>query len=446
MFRSNSRVRIQPQVPPEPSEGCARFEAEGAHADFAGQSQTEACDRSESEGSQPDRVPCRQPDPGSTTAQPEAAAARARTRFLNIWALVGGIALAAVAVYLLKILALPVSIAVWTLVFVFCLRGLVNWIERRGLNRLAATSLAYVALFAVLAAIGFLLFSPVLGLGSQLENLAASLPGYAEGLAAWAGELSSRYSGVLDNATVKNLIDEAGKSLSSWAGNLARGSAEGLVVAGSTVASTALAVGFALVIAFWILMQLPAIGRECLRVIGPDRADEALFIERSFARIMDGYIKGTLLQCAVIGVATAVLLAATGVPDAAALGAVTGLLNVIPIVGPWLGGALAAVVALFVSPWAALVVIAGVVLITHVVYAFVSPKIMQSSVDVHPALTLFALVCGSALGGAAGGLPGSLVGMLAAIPAVALAKVLFVYYFERRTGRSVAASDGVFLK
>lgn len=377
-----------------------------------------------------------QPDPAS----------RARTRFLNIWALVGGIALAAAAVYLLKILALPVSIAVWTLVFVFCLRGIVNWMERRGLNRLAATSLAYAAFFVVLASVGFLLFSPVLGLGSQLENLAASLPGYAEGLAAWAGELSSRYAGVLDNATVKNLLDEAGKSLGSWATSFARGSAGGLAVAGSTVVSTALAVGFALVIAFWILMQLPAIGRECLRVIGPARADEALFIERSFTRIMDGYIKGTLLQCAVIGVATAVLLAATGVPDAAALGAVTGLLNVIPIVGPWLGGALAAVVALFVSPWSALVVVVGVVLINHVVYTFVSPKIMQSSVDVHPALTLFALVCGSALGQAAGGLLGSLVGMLAAIPAAALAKVLFVYYFERRTGRSVAASDGVFLK
>lgn len=438
MLRNSSHAHIQPRVPAESSADYARSEAEGVRADSESQSRTKACARSEAEGRQPDSEPA--------AALAERAATRARVRFLNIWTLVGGIVLAAVAVYLLKILSLPVSIAVWTLVFVFCLRGLVNWIERRGLNRLAATSLAYVAFFAVLVAIGFLLFSPVLGLGSQLENLAASLPGYAEGLAAWAGELSSRYAGVLDNATVKNLLDEAGKSLSSWATSLARGSAEGLVVAGSTVVNTALAVGFALVIAFWILMQLPAIGRECLRVVGPARADEARFIERSFARIMDGYIKGTLLQCAVIGAATAVLLAATGVPDAAALGAVTGLLNVIPIVGPWLGGALAAVVALFVSPWAALAVIVGVVLITHVVYTFVSPKIMQNSVDVHPALTLFALVCGSVLGQAAGGLLGSLVGMLAAIPAVALAKVLFVYYFERRTGRSVAASDGVFLK
>ena len=161
---------------------------------------------------------------------------------------------------------------------------------------------------------------------------------------------------------------------------------------------------------------------------------------------MGGYIKGTLLQCAIIGVGCVVLFGVIGIPNYAALGGIAGLLNIIPIVGPWLGGALAAVVGVFVSPWIALVALLGTIAIQQIVYTFVSPKIMANSVDVHPALTLIALMAGSAIGGAMSGFTGSLVGMLASIPAVAVAKSVFVYYFEKRTGRQLVAKDGVFFQ
>ena len=161
---------------------------------------------------------------------------------------------------------------------------------------------------------------------------------------------------------------------------------------------------------------------------------------------MGGYIKGTLLQCAIIGVGCGVLFALVGVPNYAALGGIAGLLNIVPIVGPWLGGALAAIVGVFVSPWVAVIALLGTIAIQQVVYTFVSPKIMASSVDVHPALTLIALMAGSAIGGAMNGFMGSLVGMLASIPAVAVAKAVFVYYFEKRTGRQLVSQDGVFFQ
>ena len=44
------------------------------------------------------------------------------------------------------------------------------------------------------------------------------------------------------------------------------------------------------------------------------------------------------------------------------------------------------------------------------------------------------------------GFTGSLVGMLASIPAVAVMKSVFVYYFEKQTGRQLVAEDGVFFQ
>ena len=139
---------------------------------------------------------------------------------------------------------------------------------------------------------------------------------------------------------------------------------------------------------------------------------------------MGGYIKGTLLQCLLIGVGCGIGYAVMGIPSAAALGVITGLLNIIPVIGPWLGGAVAALISLFVSPLIALISLVYTIVVQQVVYTFISPKIMGNSVDIHPALVILALMTGSALGFAVSGFLGSIVGMLVSIPAVAAAKSL----------------------
>ena len=373
-------------------------------------------------------------------------ALKARRRFLTVWTIVGAILLTGVLVYLFNLLSVPVGIVIWTVVIVFCLRGPVNKLEKLGVPRLAGTAIAYVLMFVVLALVGLLMFSPAFGVGDQFTSLIQSVPGYIQTIANWGNDLYARYADVLQNDTVQGWITDAFNALVAWASTFARDSASGVVAIGTGVVNTFVALGFALVVAFWMLMELPDLGRESERLVGPKHREDLEMLHVTFTRVMGGYIKGTLLQCAIIGVGCVVLFGVIGIPNYAALGGIAGLLNIIPIVGPWLGGALAAVVGVFVSPWIALVALLGTIAIQQIVYTFVSPKIMANSVDVHPALTLIALMAGSAIGGAMSGFTGSLVGMLASIPAVAVAKSVFVYYFEKRTGRQLVAKDGVFFQ
>ena len=373
-------------------------------------------------------------------------ALKARRRFLTVWTIVGAILLTGVLVYLFNLLSVPVGIVIWTVVIVFCLRGPVNKLEKLGVPRLAGTAIAYVLMFVVLALVGLLMFSPAFGVGDQFTNLIQSVPGYIQTIANWGNDLYARYADVLQNDTVQGWITDAFNALVAWASTFARDSASGVVAIGTGVVNTFVALGFALVVAFWMLMELPDLGRESERLVGPKHREDLEMLHVTFTRVMGGYIKGTLLQCAIIGVGCVVLFGVIGIPNYAALGGIAGLLNIIPIVGPWLGGALAAVVGVFVSPWIALVALLGTIAIQQIVYTFISPKIMANSVDVHPALTLIALMAGSAIGGAMSGFTGSLVGMLASIPAVAVAKSVFVYYFEKRTGRQLVAKDGVFFQ
>ena len=369
---------------------------------------------------------------------------KARRRFLNVWTIVGAIALTWVAVQLLNILSVPVAIVIWTTIIVFVLRGTVNKLEEIGINRTVGTAIGYVIMFAVLALVAFLLFSPGVGMNTQFANLIENVPVYVQGISDWANDMYARYAYMLEDESVRAFVSDVQASAMEWAGDFAKNSASGAIAFGTGLANAFMAIGFALVVAFWILMQLPQLGRECKRLVGDAHAEDLEMLHITFTRVMGGYIKGTLLQCAIIGVACGILFAVRGIPNSMALGGITGILNIIPIIGPWLGGGLAAIVGIFVSPLVAVIAILGTIVIQQFVYTFISPKIMSDSVDIHPALTLIALMAGSALGGAMGGLPGSLVGMLASIPAVAVAKSVFVYYFEKRTGRRLVSKDGVF--
>lgn len=346
----------------------------------------------------------------------------------------------------LNVLATPVAIMVWTTIIVFCLRGPVNYLEERGVNRLIGTTLAFILMFGVLAAMGWMLFSPVFGLGGQFVALFDRVPDQIAAITAWWNQLYGQYSYLLQDPNIDKWINDALTSVGKWFSTLAASSAEGIVFVGSGVATSAMVIGFSFVVAFWMLMELPALGREVKRLFGPRFREDLDLIYFTGTRVMGGYIKGTIFQCVVIGVGCGIGFAFMGIPSAAALGVITGLLNIIPVIGPWLGGGLAAIVGVFVSPLVALIALIYTIVVQQVVYTFVSPKIMGNSVDIHPALVILSLMIGSALGFAMSGMVGSIVGMLASIPAVAFIKSLFVYYFEKSTGRVIVAPDGVVFK
>lgn len=142
-----------------------------------------------------------------------------------------------------------------------------------------------------------------------------------------------------------------------------------------------------------------------------------------------GWARGTLIGMLSVGVLTWVLLLLIGVPNALVLGVFSGLTEVVPVLGPWIGGAAATTVAYLYDPgkaaWTALAALG----IQHFENNVIIPWAMSRSVHLHPLVTLFAVILFGSLFGA--------LGVLLSLPLVILVwTVVQVLWVERAVGAS----------
>ena len=367
-------------------------------------------------------------------------------RALICLTILGVCAILWLATFALNVLSTPVAILIWTIVFVFLLRGIVNSFEKRGINRALGTLFAYIIMLIVVGLIILFMFSPAFGFMDQVAGIIEDIPKYIAIITDWAKNLYSQYGHILKDQNVQKWINDTTAALSAAGGDIAAASANGILSVGGFFGSMFMALGIALVIAFWVLIELPAIGRETKKLIPQKFREDSKLWQVSCTHVMAGFIKGTFLQCFIIGVISGLTFWILGVPNSGALGCIVGVLNIIPIFGPILASVIALIGGLFNSLLVGLLCLGIVAAVQGLVYTFVSPKIMSSSCNIHPVLTLLCLTAGAGIGGAMSGVVGSLVGMLLAIPFVAVFKSFFVYYYEKATGICLITEDGFLFK
>jgi predicted PurR-regulated permease PerM len=248
----------------------------------------------------------------------------------------------------------------------------------------------------------------------------------------------SQYGYILQDDALQRIINSSSSDLSHWATNFVSTQADNVIAASTSFANGVIVVGVSLIVGFWILMDLPKIGREILIIAGDKHEPALRFIARAVSRSLGGYLKGILVAGTCSGLISGVAFTVIGMPYPALLGLFMGLMNFIPFVGPWIGAFTIGAIGLFVSPIAALLAIITAILGQMITDNLISPRVMASQVELHPAIILIVLFAGAALGG--------VFGMIVAIPLTASVKAVFVYYFEKNTGRRLMSPKGAFFK
>ena len=79
---------------------------------------------------------------------------------------------------------------------------------------------AYLVMLLVLAACIFLMFSPLFGVGNQFDSLIQSVPTYISQVSEWWNHVYEQYAEFFQDATIKEYMNSAFASLSSWASSV----------------------------------------------------------------------------------------------------------------------------------------------------------------------------------------------------------------------------------
>lgn len=190
------------------------------------------------------------------------------------------------------------------------------------------------------------------------------------------------------------------------------------------VIETALRTVLTLVALFYFLMDGPRIRQYLLHFVPADRrvrVDEVL--ERSHV-VLGRYLRGQLVLVLLMSTATFVMLQfAFQMPYAIPLAVMTGVLEVIPLLGPVAAGAIAALVAFSHGGGTlAVYVVVGYTLLRQIEDQLVMPVVVGRAVHLHPLMTMFAVVAGGAVAG--------VLGIILAVPFAAVLKVAVDAWIE----------------
>ena len=189
----------------------------------------------------------------------------------------------------------------------------------------------------------------------------------------------------------------------------------------SWVVHLALAITLGPILAFYALSDLDRLAGGAARLLPPRGRDEVVEVSSRIGRIVGAYFRGQLLVALFVGTATSLGLWLVGLPFWAVVGIATGVFNLVPLVGPTLGGVIGVLVAVTVGGGIqqALLVVVVMVAVQQVDNHLITPLVVGRSVSIHPITVIIALV----VAGSLGGIPL----MFVAIPAAATLKLVLLH-------------------
>jgi predicted PurR-regulated permease PerM len=267
-----------------------------------------------------------------------------------------------------------------------------RWLQRRGLPAALATSIVF--LIGIFALVGV-----VAGVSAAIASEADTLSRQVSGGADELGELIAGLPFAPDEAEIQRQIDSVDDRIREHSASIRDGVLAGAQAAGQFLAGLAIM----LVVLFFFVKDGPKMWTWLCGLFPPERRDALDDMGERSWHVLTAYVRGVVVVALVDAVGIGIGLWIIGVPLVLPLAVITFLLAFVPIVGAYVAGAAATLVALVsIGPVAALATVGVVVLVqqleSHVLY----PWIVGRTVELHPLVVLLSVAIGGVLYGIVG--------------------------------------------
>ncbi len=311
----------------------------------------------------------------------------------------------------------------------FLLNPIVDFLERKKLPRAGAILVIYVVFAGLIVlAVGSL----VPAISKQATELANDLPVFADKTTEFFYDVvqSSEFKSFRDEQ--REMIDSVEGSIREYANTLPNKLTNG--IKGFFGIITNIAIIFVTVpfLLFYMFKDGHNFPKAVSKFIPAEYRDESLTILKETGETLSAYIQGQVMVASLVGILTFIGYLIIDLRYALIMALIVAITNIIPYVGPIIGGAPAVLVAFFDSPTKALLAIVVILIAQQIEGNLLSPMILGKSLDTHPATIIIILL-------AAGNLAGVL-GMVLAVPTYAVTKTIVLNLVRFLKARKRAAN------
>ncbi len=300
---------------------------------------------------------------------------------LSTWTLVKFI-LVILGFYLAYLIRDIIVILFIVAILVAALRPVVNKWEKKIGRGLAVISV-FLIMVAIITIFIYLVVPPLVDQTKQFIN---NIPETANRFTALRNHFPS-LSTWGDNIT-KNLGNYTGSFISITEGVLG-GIANFITV---------------IILTLYFLLDQQIFSRFLQSIIPTGKKVEIIKLTEKISTKIGDWLRGQLLLGLIMGILTFIGLSIIRVPYALTLAVVACVMEILPIIGPIISGALSGIVALSVSPLAVLFVILLTIVLHQLEGNLIAPKILQKAIGLPAAIILLAILIGAKLLGLAGAL------------------------------------------
>jgi len=255
------------------------------------------------------------------------------------------------------------------------LRPTVDALEKRRIPSVLSILFIYILVFGVL---GVSLFTTIPSLVVQFTHLTQALPSFITKIMPY---------GNID-------INAFSQQIAPLSQNLVK-----LTV---SIFSNIVTIVTVLVFTFYLLLERKNIGPLLSSFMSEDLAKRVTRVLLAVEQRMGAWVQGELFLMLIIGIAAYIGLFALKIEFALPLAILSGLLEIVPTIGPIVSAIPAVLIGLAISPVTALFTILLFFIIHQAENTLIVPFVMKKSVGLPPLLTIIALMVGGKLAGIAG--------------------------------------------
>lgn len=305
----------------------------------------------------------------------------------------------------------PLLAFLFAMLFAYLLEPLISYAQQlfRG-RRGAAIAAIYGLLLIGLVFFGFLIGPKIV---SESKKLASNAPELYERVASgriawqvgqnrgWSAETSQRVQAFL--ASHREQFSKVIRSQESHLGQ---------------IAGNVLWISLVPILAVFFLKDKSKLG-TALQALLDSRRDRQLL--RDILNDMDGmlahFVRAQLYLALISGVVYTAVLSAMRVPYAFVLGAIGGVLEFIPMAGPFVAAVIILAVS-FTANYPHMILVLAFLGVWRVIQDYVvSPRVLGARVELHPLAALFGILVGGEIAG--------VIGVYLAIPVIATARIFW---------------------